>query len=104
MKKKKNIHPNSTRAYHEIADQLPKMQRFIYKALLSAYYPQTDRRVKAICRADDMNNVRPRITELIRKGLVEEVGTEICPVTGKRVRLVTTPYSAMYEKYKKGLK
>ena len=103
MKKKKNIHRNSTRAYHEIADRLPKMQGYIYKALLNAYYAQSDRDVKEICRADDMNNVRPRITELIRKGLVEEVGTKVCEVTGKTVRIVTTPHSVMYPKYKKGL-
>lgn len=101
---KKQIHRNSTRAYHELADTLPKMQGYIYRALLGAYDAQSDRNVKDICRTDDMNNVRPRITELIRKGLVEEVGSKKCEVTGKTVRIVTTPHSANYSKYKKGLK
>lgn len=99
---KKKIHRHSTKAYHEIADSLPKMQRYIYKILLNAYDAQTDRNVKEISRCNDMNNVRPRITELIRKGLVEEVGSVKCEVTGKKVRLVTTPHSVNYLKYKKG--
>jgi hypothetical protein len=36
----------------------------------------------------DMNSVRPRITELIEKAKLMEVGSIVCPVTKKRVRRV----------------
>ena len=90
---KRKIHANSSKAWHEIADSLGKWQKYIFEALRNAYDPQTDRDVKAITRADDMNQVRPRITELIKQGLVIEVGTTTCKHTGKTVRLVTTPWS-----------
>ena len=36
----------------------------------------------------DANTVKPRITELIDKGILEECGSVRDPETGKRVRLV----------------
>ena len=42
----------------------------------------------------DMNCVAPRVTELIDLGLVVETGDTICPVTGKRVRLVAAAIHA----------
>ena len=47
----------------------------------------TDRAVLAWCNYTDMNAVRPRITELIACGLLEERGSAICPVTHKSVRI-----------------
>lgn len=102
MKTKRKTHINSTKAYYEIADKLPSSRREVFVALLQAYDAQTDRGIKDILRLQDMNQVRPRVTELIKQGLVEEVGSEICFVTGKRVRLVTTPFSHCYSKYKGG--
>lgn len=39
----------------------------------------------------DMNCVRPRVTELIKKGLLWELGSTRCAVTNKTVRIVAIP-------------
>lgn len=95
---KKQVHINSKLSFWELKEGLPKMQKYIYDTIARCYDPLTDRGVKEITRCDDMNSVRPRITELIKMGLVKEVGSTICQVTGKRVRLVTSPESANYWK------
>ena len=46
----------------------------------------TDREVKVWLNLGDMNDVRPRITELIKDGLIEEIGTCECEVTHQPVR------------------
>ena len=48
----------------------------------------TDRQVTAALGFDERNAVQPRITELIKAGLVAEVGKTKCNITGKRVRVV----------------
>ena len=46
-----------------------------------------------------MNNVRPRVTELIKLGLLMECGVETCEVTNKSVRKVrlTNPQTNQME-------
>ena len=41
----------------------------------------------------DPNAVRPRITELIKKGFLEESGVIVCAFTKKRVRMVRKVYN-----------
>jgi hypothetical protein len=48
----------------------------------------TDRRIKEHLRLPDMNNVRPRVTELIKLGIVIEDGEDICEETNRSVRLI----------------
>jgi hypothetical protein len=48
----------------------------------------SDREILALLNLKDMNNVRPRITELIRSGHLIQVGSRIDRVTNKKVRLV----------------
>ena len=48
----------------------------------------TDRQVAEWLGFSDLNAVRPRITELVKAGRLEEAGSTICPVTGRRVRMV----------------
>ena len=50
--------------------------------------PMTDREVKIFGKFDDMNEVRPRITELTQMipPRLEECGTVKCVVTQKQVR------------------
>ena len=48
----------------------------------------TDREVKKALGFEDMNAVRPRITELVKAGVLMECGSIADPVTGMRVRLV----------------
>lgn len=43
------------------------------------------------------NAVRPRITELIAAGFLQEVGEKRCPVTRKTVRVVDVPRPAQRE-------
>ena len=80
-----SIHRNSLSAYAS----LKRVDR--YEAILKAYEsiksPLTDRDVKEILGFPDMNNVRPRISELIDKGKIIEVGSELDLVTNTRVRL-----------------
>lgn len=48
----------------------------------------TDRQIKDFLGYEEMNSVRPRITELKKLGLVHEAGKIKCPKTGKSVRVV----------------
>ncbi len=48
----------------------------------------TDREIKEKMGLSDMNSVRPRITELIKSGHLEETDNTKCPVTNKTVRKV----------------
>ena len=60
----KQIHPNSLKAYNEIKLKLGARHRRILQIYHIANRPLTDREVKQLGRYDDMNEVRPRITEL----------------------------------------
>ena len=63
------------------------------KAIISKYaeHPNTafrDREIKTKLGFEDMNSVRPRITELVKLGVLMECGSMEDPVTGMTVRLV----------------
>ena len=81
------IHENSIQAYEEEQSKLSKRAAAILQWILE-HGPHTDREVMQGMGFPDMNNVRPRITELIATSKLMEVGDVICPVTGKRVRRV----------------
>lgn len=81
------IHANSLEAYHD-----GEMGAFTKREseILSAFDRLgvlTDRECLSALNYPDMNAVRPRITELIQKGVLSEVGETKCPVTEKTVRL-----------------
>lgn len=85
----KTIHLNSITAYWQgRTDLFNKRHRLIIGIFQSAHSPITDREAMIAARAADPNFVRPRITELIEAGILEESGSRVCPVTGKTVRLV----------------
>ena len=48
----------------------------------------TDRQIKIFLGYQEMNAVRPRITELIKAGRLYESGSMKCRYTGKTVRVV----------------
>ena len=48
----------------------------------------TDRAILDALNVQDVNNIRPEITRLKQKGLLEENGKIRCPTTGKTVRLI----------------
>ena len=80
------IHNNSMSAYESL-DGLSKRCRKVVGAL-SNLGVATDRAIKDYLMLPDMNNVRPRVTELLKEGLLEECGVELCSVTNKTVRKV----------------
>lgn len=88
------MHENSLRCWDEEQKNLGKRAQMILELLRRTYAPYTDREVLAMTGNTDPNYVRPRLTELVKSGLVIECETKMtCTVTGKKVRLVraTTP-------------
>lgn len=89
------IHDNSMSSYHSL-EGLNKRCKMVVSAL-SDLGVATDRRIKEHLKLPDMNNVRPRVTELLKLGLLVECGDEVCDVTNKTVRKVklSTPTNQM---------
>lgn len=83
------IHQNSHKAYESIIDRLSGRHKEIWDAFASEGNQAllTDRQVKNILGLEDMNSVRPRITEMIKKGVLMEESNTKCPITGKTVRI-----------------
>lgn len=81
------IHDNSIAAYHSEEPKLSNRAALIYIWIFENG-PKTDREVMQGMGFPDMNNVRPRITELIEAARLMEVCSRRCPVTGKTVRVV----------------
>lgn len=82
-----SVHDHSIKAYVEEKPILDQRSRAIHTFLLGKNL--TDREVKNSLGFTDMNDVRPRITELIQQGWAKEVSEVLCPETGKTVRVVT---------------
>lgn len=81
------IHANSARAYHEERKELGKRAMAIL-AEIRINGGGTDRQIMQRMGFFDPNCVRPRITELIDAGLLQEVANIECKITGKMVRRV----------------
>jgi predicted ArsR family transcriptional regulator len=82
------IHANSIKSYNDVKPELSGRRKEIYLTICKRSKKMTDREVKDELQLPDMNSVRPRITELIKSGHLEEVGNVKCPLTGKTVRQV----------------
>ena len=82
------VHINSITAYREERERLSGRQALIYEILSETNTAMTDREVMLKLGYSDPNAVRPRITELIKRGLIEEFDTKICVSTRKTVRRV----------------
>ena len=81
------IHANSLAAYHDgELGAFTKREQEILRVLGGPGPQITDRTCMKLLGYTDMNAVRPRITELIAKGVLCESGRVACPETGKRVR------------------
>jgi len=81
------IHVNSHSSFYEIKEDLKGRHKEIFEVFKIGKRAMTDRQVKETLGLDDMNTVRPRITELIKKGYLTESTNTKCPVTGKTVRV-----------------
>jgi len=81
------IHRNSIQSFGEIREKLAGKHQVIWDAFHKHSDKLTDRMVKDMLGFEDMNSVRPRITELIKNGYLLESDRAKCPVTGKKVRV-----------------
>ncbi len=85
------MHQNSLLAFFENGPRLSKRAKAIVALLESdamQHLGRTDRMVMTALGFSDPNAVRPRITELIDMGLLEECGDCRDSVSGQRVRRV----------------
>ena len=85
-------HANSIAAYQSERDagNLSKRCKAILAVLENdamQYLGRTDRMIMNALKFTDMNSVRPRITEMVKAGVLEECG-ETRDTTGKQVRRV----------------
>ena len=80
------IHKNSIKSFHDL--DRDSRRRSIIDVYAIWDRPMTDRQVLDIMRFQDMNQVRPRISELIDMGLLKECGKVRDEITNKTVRLV----------------
>ena len=81
------MHKNSLEAYKELRESLNDRQTHILSIIESKPF-LSDRDILREYGGTEMNEVRPRITELIKKGLVQECGTMKCGITGRSVRVL----------------
>ena len=83
------MHENSLAAYSEgnrsggLSDRAARILGVVRHRGLC-----TDRQIKDALGFDDMNAVRPRITELIKANYLEEFDSISDPVTGRKARRV----------------
>jgi predicted ArsR family transcriptional regulator len=82
------IHPNSITAFASIIELRATREGAILR-FLREHGPATDREVMQWLGFTEANQTRQRISELVREGRVLEVGTRICPVTGRPVRVIS---------------
>ena len=85
------MHQNSLLALLENAPHLSKRERAIVELLEGdsmQHLGRTDRMIMNALGFSDPNSVRPRITELVTKGVLEECGDCKDAVSGMTVRRV----------------
>ena len=83
----KNIHQNSIESFHSIKDKAARRE-VIFNVFKRKKAPLTDRQVVNILGFNDMNQVRPRLSELKDAGALIEIGKIKDDQTGKTVRLL----------------
>ena len=86
-----DMHENSLEAYEEERERLRSRSQKILGIYAGA---MMDRDVKEALGFGDMNAVRPRITELVDKGLLVECGKTVDPSTRRTVRLTRLAHTA----------
>ena len=85
----KNIHDNSRKSLREISPEIKGRKLAIMNVLLDWGMPMTDRQILyALKIGTDPNFVRPRITEMLKEGILEEIDSVRCAMTEKAVRRV----------------
>ena len=84
------MHYNSLLAYEEAREALNERCKKILR-VIEKFPDSTDRNILHELGGTEMNLVRPRITELIKLGLVVETGSMTCGITGRRCRTLGKP-------------
>ena len=83
------MHSNSLDTYNAIQTKIGKRCQLIMDCLRKNNKGMSDRDIMMDLGFSDPNAVRPRVTELIKRGIVEEcLHSAECAITGRRVRLV----------------
>lgn len=80
------IHANSIKAYQELTPN--KRASRIYEKYTGTGKAMTDREIAKSLGFADLNQVRPRISEMIDLGFLRECGKVKDSDTGKTVRIV----------------
>ena len=88
-----SVHANSIEAIESLkaSGAISKRCKEILSALDGSYMEyvgRSDRAIAEMLGYADMNSVRPRITEMIKAGILEETESRVDPKTGKRCRRV----------------
>lgn len=79
-----SIHFNSSAAFRITEATRHSLEAKIL-ALMADGKPRTDRQITQ--EIGHPEPLRPRITTLVEAGKLHEVGSKVCPTTGKTVRL-----------------
>ena len=82
------MHENSLLAHREERDAGKFSKRYKLVLDILANHQFSDRDIRERTPYQDMNAIRPRVTELIHMGILRECGSKVDPQTGKRVRIV----------------
>lgn len=80
------VHKNSITSWRVFDHGTRK--RNVCELLARSNRPVTDRELLDELGGDDMNLIRPGVTELIKLGIVVECGSVVCKKTGRTVRRV----------------
>ena len=80
-----DMHANSLAAFDGV--ELGKREALVLSCYLLAGVAITDRDAMLRLGFTDPNAVRPRVTSLVDRGLLQEIGNVRDEITGKRVRL-----------------
>lgn len=70
-------------AYRDILPELSSRYQEYFEALRGIGHPATDLEVSRFSGHGDPNYFRPRRNELVKMGLVIEIGKRACAVSGK---------------------
>jgi hypothetical protein len=82
------MHVNSLAAYQAGDERMFSVRELSVLGAVGRLRVASDREVMVALGFSDMNAVRPRITELVDDGVLEEVCSKEDPVTRKTVRVV----------------
>lgn len=83
------VHSNSLAAWHagERSGFFNDRELEVLEALHNARMPLRDRQIMEACGYSELARVQPRISDLLNQGVLQEVGRQKCPLSGKYVRM-----------------